>query len=96
MKKIIEPEHVIYICDGKSCNKKNKDIKKDIKRWKKEHHLESTLKVIKTHCTDNCKLAPVVCCMPQNKWYSKSEPFSLDTMNDLLGFKLDKSESEIT
>jgi (2Fe-2S) ferredoxin len=35
----------------------------------KEYRLKGSIQVIKTGCTDRCKMAPVVAVMPENEWY---------------------------
>ena len=35
----------------------------------KEKHLKRKIQVIKTGCTDNCKMGPVVTVMPKNEWH---------------------------
>lgn len=44
-------------------------IYKQLKSAVKENHLKKKIRVIKTGCTDNCKLGPVVTLMPENEWH---------------------------
>jgi (2Fe-2S) ferredoxin len=66
------PECVLYTCCGKKCRKKGgKDLLKLFKEFVKANYLKKQVQVIKTGCTDRCKMAPVVCLMPANEWYLK-------------------------
>ncbi len=63
-----QPDHIIYICTGSKCDKKGgkecyKKGKKIIKSSKSKN-----VEIIRTECTDRCKLAPVACYQPENKW----------------------------
>lgn len=62
------PEHIIYICTGSKCEKK--DAKECFKKAKKliKSTKGSNIEIIKTECTDRCKLAPVACFQPENEW----------------------------
>jgi NADH:ubiquinone oxidoreductase subunit E len=63
------PNHVIYVCTGKSCKKKGgKDISKYLKDRIKESGLKNSVEIVKNECTDRCKTAPNVCFQPQNSW----------------------------
>ncbi len=66
--KINQPDHIIYICAGSKCDKKGgkecfKKGKKLIKSLK-----ASNVEIIRTECTGRCKLAPVACVQPENRW----------------------------
>ena len=93
MKQIQKPEHVLFVCTGKACSKKGKYLKKEIKHWLKENHLKHRIKVIKTECTDNCKLAPVTCLMPENEWFSKHRLLDFSILNKCLGICSSENEN---
>lgn len=42
---------------------------KQMKGEVKHRHLKRHVQVIKTGCTDRCKMGPIVAVMPKNKWY---------------------------
>jgi len=49
----------------------------------KERHLKRVIQVIKTGCTDRCKMGPVVAVMPENKWYFEvSDEKASDILKD--------------
>jgi NADH:ubiquinone oxidoreductase subunit E len=63
-------ECIFYVCCGSKCKKRGgKHLYKQLKRSVKEKHLKRKVQVIKTGCTDHCKLAPVIAVMPKNEWY---------------------------
>lgn len=69
-KEFKRPERVIYVCCDSKCKKKGgKEISKMYKQLIKDHKLKEKVALIKTECTDNCKLAPVMSFQPQNQWY---------------------------
>lgn len=76
--KIDQPEHIVYICTGSKCDKKGgkecyKKAKKLLKTFKGKE-----IEIIRTECTDRCKLAPIACFQPENKWllsYKQDEIF---------------------
>lgn len=66
--KIDQPDHIIYICTGSKCDKKGaKECYKKGKKLIKSGKIGS-VEIIRTECTDRCKLAPVACYQPENKW----------------------------
>lgn len=68
MKKLDVPSKVILFCDGSKCGKENKHNRKILKSLLKESGLKKEVGMLKTHCTDNCKCAPVVAIQPENIW----------------------------
>ena len=63
------PKQVIYVCTGDKCKKRGgKDAGKAFRELCKSYGLKNDVEIIKTDCTDRCKLAPVVCIQPQNLW----------------------------
>lgn len=67
------PENVFYVCTGSKCKKAGgKEIGKEIKKLIKNEGLKDKVEIIKTDCTDRCKLAPVFSLQPGNKWFVKS------------------------
>lgn len=63
------PHKLIYICTGDKCKKRgSKEISKLLRSYAEKHGLHQ-VGIIKTHCTDNCKLGPVVCLQPENSWH---------------------------
>jgi len=71
MKKLDVPSKVILFCDGSKCGKENKHNKKIFKSLIKEAGLKNEVALIKTHCTDNCKCAPVISIQPNNVWFGE-------------------------
>ena len=64
------PDCVIYTCCGSKCKKKGgKQLYKTLKSSVKAKHFGNVIQVIKTGCTDRCKMGPVVAVMPENRWY---------------------------
>lgn len=64
------PECILYVCCGRKCKKRGgKQLYKLLKSSAKEKSLKTTVQVIKTGCTDNCKMGPVVAVMPRNEWH---------------------------
>lgn len=88
-KEFKQPQSVIYVCCDSKCKKKGgKEISKMYKQLIKDHGLKGKVAVIKTECTDNCKLAPVMCFQPQNRWYlevKKEEASSIFEENLIKG-----------
>jgi (2Fe-2S) ferredoxin len=67
------PSHVFYVCTGSSCKKEDsKQIGKSLRKLAKEYGLKGEVEIIKTDCTDRCKLSPVVCLQPENIWQTES------------------------
>lgn len=63
------PPKIVYICTGGKCKKRgSKEISKLLRDYAEDHGWDD-VGVIKTHCTDNCKLGPVVCLQPDNTWH---------------------------
>jgi NADH:ubiquinone oxidoreductase subunit E len=70
MSKKNTPPKILYICTGEKCRSRgSKEISKTLREYTKDHGLEDTVGIIRTHCTDNCKHGPVVCLQPQNEWH---------------------------
>jgi (2Fe-2S) ferredoxin len=64
------PQCVLYACCGSKCKKKGgKLLYKTLKAEVKARHLKRVVQVIKTGCTDRCKLGPVLAVMPNNEWH---------------------------
>ena len=64
------PDCVLYTCCGSKCKKKGgKHLYKSLKSRVKEAGLRRTVQVIKTGCTDRCKMGPVISVMPANQWF---------------------------
>jgi NADH:ubiquinone oxidoreductase subunit E len=80
-KEIKIPEQIVYVCTGSKCKKKGgKEISKLLRVYAKEHELNH-VGIIKTHCTDNCKHAPVVCFQPKNAWhFDVDEPKAIELL----------------
>ena len=73
MKKIAEPDKVIFICDGKKCGNYSKEIRKEFRIVLKDKGLRNEVDVVKMHCSDNCKHAPVISIQPKNVWIGEVE-----------------------
>jgi (2Fe-2S) ferredoxin len=71
MKKLDVPSKVILFCDGSKCGKENRHNRKVFKSLIKEAGLKGEVALLKTHCTDNCKCAPVVSIQPDNVWFGE-------------------------
>ncbi|HEY5746526.1 MAG TPA: (2Fe-2S) ferredoxin domain-containing protein [Chryseolinea sp.] len=64
------PECVLYVCCGSKCKKSGgKHLYKQLKSEVKHRHLKRQVQVIKTGCTDRCKMGPIVAVMPKNEWH---------------------------
>ncbi|WP_051359906.1 (2Fe-2S) ferredoxin domain-containing protein [Adhaeribacter aquaticus] len=64
------PQQVIYICTGSKCKKKGgKELSKFFRSHLKDTGLKGNIEIIKTDCTDRCKLAPNVTLQPENTWF---------------------------
>lgn len=64
-----KPRQVIYICAGSKCKKRGgKQIAKSYKELIKEMRVGTNIEIVKTECTDRCKIGPVVCFQPKNEW----------------------------
>lgn len=59
----------MYICTGEKCRKRgSKELSKLLRNYADQYGL-ADIGIIKTHCTDNCKRAPVICLQPENTWH---------------------------
>jgi (2Fe-2S) ferredoxin len=66
------PACVLYVCCGSKCRKRGgKHLFKQLKNSVKERSLKRKIQVIKTGCTDRCKMGPVVAVMPENTWHTE-------------------------
>ena len=64
------PDCILYVCCGSKCKKRGgKHLYKQLKSSAKEKSLKTKVQVIKTGCTDNCKMGPIVAVMPKNEWH---------------------------
>lgn len=64
------PQCILYVCCGSKCKKKGgKHLYKSLKSEVKSLHLKRAVQVIKTGCTDRCKMGPVMAVMPNNEWH---------------------------
>ena len=65
------PECVLYVCCGSKCKKRGgKQLYKNLKSSvKADRSFKRRVQVIKTGCTDRCKMGPVVAVMPKNEWH---------------------------
>lgn len=77
------PQCILYVCCGSKCKKRgSKQLYKQLKNSVKEKSLKRKVQVIKTGCTDRCKMGPVVAMMPDNEWH-----FRVDEEKAMLLFK---------
>jgi (2Fe-2S) ferredoxin len=77
------PDCVLYVCCGSKCKTKGgKQLYKHLKSAVKAKHMKAHVQVIKTGCTDRCKMGPVVAVMPRNKWYLKVSQEMADGLFD--------------
>lgn len=74
MKKIEEPEKVIFICEGKKCGQFSKQLRKSFKTAVKEAGQKKQFLVGRMSCSDNSKCTPVICLHPANKWMGNVKP----------------------
>jgi len=64
------PDCIFYACCGSKCKKRGgKEVFKLLKAYVKESGLRRSVQVIKTGCTDRCKMGPVLSVMPANQWF---------------------------
>ena len=60
----------------------------------KHRHLKGAVQVIKTGCTDRCKMAPVLAVMPQNEWHLQvTEENGINIFNSAVGNGRSNSET---
>ena len=71
MKKLEMRKKVILFCDGSKCGKDNKHNRKIFRGLIKQTEMKGEVEMLKTHCTDNCKCAPVIGFQPDNVWYGE-------------------------
>ncbi len=72
------PENIIFVCEGSKCKKRGgKTMAKALKDYCKMVGKDQ-MEVIKTECTGRCKLAPVLCVQPANKWLFEYNEYDLD------------------
>jgi (2Fe-2S) ferredoxin len=84
MESASKTECVFYVCCGSKCKKRGgKHLYKDLKKRVKASHHKRTVQVIKTGCTDRCKMGPVVAVMPVNKWYVEVSEVKADDIFNL-------------
>lgn len=85
-------DRYIFVCTGKDCRKAGgKEIAKTLKlALRAEKRLKDT-RVIRTRCTDNCKRAPVLSIMPDNRWILDQSPE--ETVAQCLSVVLRRDES---
>ncbi|WP_236676380.1 (2Fe-2S) ferredoxin domain-containing protein [Chryseolinea lacunae] len=58
---------------------------KQMKSEVKHRRLKPHVQVIKTGCTDRCKMGPIVAVMPKNEWHLQvSEEKAVDLVNGYL------------
>lgn len=82
------PDCVFYVCCGSKCKKRGgKHLYKHLKGEVKHRHLRKRVQVIKTGCTDRCKVGPVIAVMPNNQWYlDMTEEKAMHVLNSALVF----------
>ncbi|MFZ6008921.1 MAG: (2Fe-2S) ferredoxin domain-containing protein [Bacteroidota bacterium] len=82
MKHFRTPTCVIYVCCGSKCKKNGgKWLFKTLKSHAKASPAKKVIQIIKTGCTDRCKIGPVVAVMPDNNWYFEvSENMALEIL----------------
>ena len=57
---------------------------KTLKGEIKHGHLKRDVQVIKTGCTDRCKMGPVLAVMPQNEWHLEvTEELAMNIFNSM-------------
>ena len=79
------PECILYACCGSKCKKRGgKYLYKQLKQSVKEKHLKRKVQVIKTGCTDHCKMGPVIVLMPKNEWHFEMNEAKAITLLELL------------
>jgi (2Fe-2S) ferredoxin len=71
MNKLDIPKKVILFCDGSKCGKPNKHNRKVFRGLIKQTEMKDEVVMMKIHCTDNCKCAPVVGFQPDNVWFGE-------------------------
>jgi len=78
------PECVFYVCCGSKCKKSGgKQLYKQLKGEVKHRHLKRQVQVIKTGCTDRCKMGPVIAVMPKNEWHLQvTEEMAMGLINE--------------
>jgi NADH:ubiquinone oxidoreductase subunit E len=57
------------VCTGSKCKEGSEELIECFKEQIKKHDMKRLAAVLKTHCTGNCKHAPVFSIQPANKWF---------------------------
>ncbi len=71
-KEVNVPDCIVFCCLGDKCKKNGgKEIAKHFKKEIKRLELKDQVSIIKTLCTGNCELGPIVSVQPDNMWYKK-------------------------
>ncbi|MBT1700130.1 (2Fe-2S) ferredoxin domain-containing protein [Fulvivirgaceae bacterium PWU4] len=88
------PACVLYVCCGSKCKKHGgKQLYKRLKSSVKERSLKRKMQVIKTGCTDRCKIGPVIAVMPQNTWHTHMDEEKATSLFEQVTAKLDPGAS---
>lgn len=73
--KLKHPKNTFLICTGKKCGSKGGHSHyKNLRGMIRTAGKKKDVQVIRTLCTGNCKMAPVIGVMPKNKWYGQVNP----------------------
>lgn len=80
-------DKVIFVCTAKDCRQAgSKEIYKELKSTLKDAKALRTMRVIRTRCTSNCKRAPAIAVMPDNRWIlGRSPDASVAQVLELIG-----------
>lgn len=71
-KKLDLPEKTFFVCMGSKCSSKGgKTHYRNLRIMTRNAGKKDEIQVVRTMCTGNCKVAPVVGVMPKNKWYGQ-------------------------
>lgn len=66
------PKKTFLICTGKKCGSKGGHSHyKNLRSMIRDADKKKDVQAVRTFCTGNCKMAPVVGIMPKNKWYGQ-------------------------
>ncbi|WP_299452213.1 (2Fe-2S) ferredoxin domain-containing protein [uncultured Microscilla sp.] len=66
------PPKTVLVCTGSKCGSKGgNNHYKSLRAMTRSAGKKDEVQIIRTACSGNCKMAPLVGIMPKNKWYGQ-------------------------